>query len=110
MRGLRSLLASYVTVGVLPTTLHDEEPVWLTPNPRPPWPRPAAPVVRGLAGTVGADESRLWEYRTEPLDITLYVDGKAVGKGRAERTIPMAFSADEGLDIGRETGTCVSAK
>jgi hypothetical protein len=26
MRGLRSVLASYVTLGSTPTTLHDEEP------------------------------------------------------------------------------------
>ncbi|HET6752337.1 MAG TPA: arylsulfatase [Jiangellaceae bacterium] len=38
-------------------------------------------------------------------DITLYVDGQSVGTGRAERTIPMAFSADEGLEIGQDLGS-----
>jgi hypothetical protein len=38
-------------------------------------------------------------------DITLYVDGRSVGTGRAERTIPMAFSADEGLEIGQDLGS-----
>jgi arylsulfatase len=41
-------------------------------------------------------------------DITLYVDGQAVGKGRVERTIPMGFSADEACDVGRDTGSPAS--
>jgi arylsulfatase len=40
--------------------------------------------------------------------ITLYVDGKPVGTGRLEKTVPMAFSADETCDIGREAGSPVS--
>ena len=40
--------------------------------------------------------------------VTLYVDGKAVGQGRVERTVPMAFSADETCDVGKETGSPVS--
>jgi len=39
---------------------------------------------------------------------TLYYDGKKVGEGRIERTTPMAFSADETTDVGRDTGTPVS--
>ena len=41
-------------------------------------------------------------------DVTLYVDGKRVGKGRVEQTVPMAFSADETCDIGKEAGSPVS--
>jgi arylsulfatase A-like enzyme len=41
-------------------------------------------------------------------DVTLYVDGKRVGKGRVEQTVPMAFSADETCDISREAGSPVS--
>ena len=41
-------------------------------------------------------------------DVTLYVDGKQVGKGRVERTVPMAFSADETCDVGKEAGSPVS--
>ncbi len=41
-------------------------------------------------------------------DVTLYYDGKEVGKGRVEATHPMIFSADETTDIGHETGTMVS--
>jgi len=40
--------------------------------------------------------------------VTLYVDGKSVGQGRVEKTVPMAFSADETCDIGKETGSPVS--
>ena len=40
--------------------------------------------------------------------ITLYYDGKPVGTGRVEITIPMAFSADEACDVGRDTGSPAS--
>ena len=40
--------------------------------------------------------------------VTLYFDGKAVGQGRVEQTVPMAFSADETCDVGKETGSPVS--
>ena len=41
-------------------------------------------------------------------DVTLYYDGKEVGKGRVDATQPMIFSADETTDIGYESGTTVS--
>ena len=41
-------------------------------------------------------------------DVTLYYDGKAVGKGRVDRSIPMAFSADEACDVGADTGSPAS--
>jgi arylsulfatase len=40
--------------------------------------------------------------------VTLYVDGKAAGEGRVERTNPAVFSADETLDIGDEFGSPVT--
>jgi arylsulfatase len=40
--------------------------------------------------------------------ITLYVDGKSVGQGRIERSVPMAYSADETCDVGMEGGSPVS--
>jgi len=40
--------------------------------------------------------------------ITLYIDGNKVGDGRAEATVPMAYSADETCDLGRDTGSNVS--
>lgn len=41
-------------------------------------------------------------------DVTLYYDGRVVGKGRAAATQPIIFSADETTDIGYESGTAVS--
>jgi arylsulfatase A-like enzyme len=41
-------------------------------------------------------------------DVTLYVDGDEVGEGRVEHTVPMLFSADETLDLGRDSATPVS--
>ena len=40
--------------------------------------------------------------------VTLYYDGRPVGEGRVDRTEPMAFSADEGCDVGRDTGSPAS--
>ncbi len=40
--------------------------------------------------------------------VTLYVDGKVVGQGRIEKTVPMAFSADETCDVGKKAGSPVS--
>jgi arylsulfatase A-like enzyme len=40
--------------------------------------------------------------------VSLYVDGGKVGEGRVDATEPMAFSADETLDVGADTATPVS--
>jgi arylsulfatase A-like enzyme len=40
--------------------------------------------------------------------VTLYHDGKPVGSGRVEMTIPMGFSADEACDVGSDTGSPAS--
>jgi arylsulfatase len=40
--------------------------------------------------------------------VTLYVDGEVCGGGRLELTIPMLFSADETVDVGKELGSPVS--
>ncbi len=42
-------------------------------------------------------------------NVSLYYDGKKVGEGRVERTVPMIFSADETTDVGRDTATPVSS-
>ena len=39
--------------------------------------------------------------------VTLYCDGKEVGKGRVEQTQGIVFSADETTDLGCESGTTV---
>jgi arylsulfatase A-like enzyme len=41
-------------------------------------------------------------------DVTLYVDGTAVGEGRVEATVPMVFSADETTDLGKDSATPVT--
>jgi arylsulfatase len=40
--------------------------------------------------------------------VSLYMDGKKVGEGRVDQTVPMAFSGDETCDIGKEAGSPVS--
>jgi arylsulfatase A-like enzyme len=42
-------------------------------------------------------------------NVSLYYDGKKVGEGRIEHTVPMCISADETTDVGRDTGTPVSS-
>jgi arylsulfatase A-like enzyme len=42
-------------------------------------------------------------------NVSLYYDGKKVGEGRVERTVPMGFSSDETTDVGRDTATPVSS-
>jgi arylsulfatase A-like enzyme len=41
-------------------------------------------------------------------DAALFVDGKLVGSGRVDATVPMLFSADETTDVGSDSGTPVS--
>ena len=41
-------------------------------------------------------------------DVTLYVDGQQVGDGRVDRTMPFIFSADDGMDVGTDTGLRVT--
>jgi arylsulfatase len=38
----------------------------------------------------------------------LFVDGKKVGEGKVGATEPMLFSADDGCDVGEDTGAPVS--
>lgn len=40
--------------------------------------------------------------------VTLYVDGKQVGEGNVDATLAMIFSADDGCDVGEDTGAPVS--
>ncbi len=39
---------------------------------------------------------------------TLYVDGKKAGEGRVDATLAFIFSADDGCDVGEDTGAPVS--
>lgn len=38
-------------------------------------------------------------------NVALYIDGKAVGNGRVEQTVPIVFSADETSDVGFKRGS-----
>ncbi len=40
--------------------------------------------------------------------VTLYTDGKKVGEGNIEATLATIFSADDGLDVGEDSGSAVS--
>ncbi|MDB5773713.1 MAG: Arylsulfatase [Burkholderia sp.] len=40
--------------------------------------------------------------------MSLYVDGNKVGEGRVAANAPMVFSADDGCDVGEDTGSPVS--
>ncbi len=40
--------------------------------------------------------------------VSLYVDGKKVGEGNVAMTQAMVFSADDGCDVGEDTGAPVS--
>jgi arylsulfatase len=40
--------------------------------------------------------------------VTLYVDGKSVATGKVAATAAMVFSADDGCDVGRDSGSPVS--
>ena len=41
-------------------------------------------------------------------DVKLFLDGKSVGEGRIDGTVPMLFSADETTDVGSDSATPVS--
>ena len=76
--------------------------------------------VRSRLGAVPDAEARKHQLRAEFAydgggyakggTVSLYYDGQKVGEGRVGATQPFIFSADEGLDIGRETGTAVAAE
>jgi arylsulfatase len=40
--------------------------------------------------------------------VTLFTDGKQVGEGEVGATLAMVFSADDGLDVGEDSGAAVS--
>jgi arylsulfatase len=40
--------------------------------------------------------------------VTLYTDGKKAGEGKVEATLAMIFSADDGCDVGEDSGAPVS--
>lgn len=69
-------------------------------------------VVRGPIVAPGSHALR-WEFAYDGGGMgkggtgTLLVDGQPVGSGRVERTVPLAFTADETFDVGMDLGTPV---
>ncbi|UCF65376.1 MAG: sulfatase-like hydrolase/transferase, partial [bacterium] len=48
------------------------------------------------------------QERMAPATVTLHVNGKQVGQGRIERSVPGAFTASETFDIGTDLGSPVA--
>ncbi len=46
--------------------------------------------------------------RDAPLDVVIRVDGKKIAKGCVPRSAPLAFSANDAFDVGRDSYTPVS--
>jgi hypothetical protein len=53
--------------------------------------------------TFVADEAK----PATPGEVTLFVNGEAVGDGRLDHTVPFGFSGYAGLDVGRDNGLVV---
>jgi arylsulfatase len=66
--------------------------------------KPVAPGKRQVRMEFAYDGGGLGKSGTA----TLYVDGKKVGAGKIAATAAMIFSADDGLDVGQDTGAPVS--
>ena len=56
----------------------------------------------------GTFQRLLWTAIVQPAKVTLYTDGKKVGEGDIPATLAMVFSADDGLDVGEDSGAPVS--
>jgi hypothetical protein len=53
--------------------------------------------------TFAADEAK----PATPGEVTLFVNGKPVGNGRLDHTVPFGFSGYAGMDVGRDNGLVV---
>jgi arylsulfatase len=53
--------------------------------------------------TFAADEAK----PATPGEVTLFVNGEPVGRGRIDHTVPFGFSGYAGMDIGRDNGLVV---
>ncbi len=72
-------------------------------------------LLRRVRGTIPAGEHQVrmeFAYAGGGLGkggtVTLFVDGKKVGEGTVAATAAMIFSADDGCDVGQDTGAPVS--
>ena len=66
-----------------------------------------APLPKGKA-TIGVDVKFDALKRESPATVTFTVNGKQVGQGRIERSVPVAFTASETFDIGMALGSPVA--
>jgi arylsulfatase len=48
------------------------------------------------------------QERMAPATVTLRVNGKQVGQGRVERSVPGTFTASETFDVGKDLGSPVA--
>ncbi|QUR67828.1 arylsulfatase [Mycobacterium spongiae] len=67
----------------------------------------------GTPLTPGAHQVRMeFDYAGDGLGkggtVTLYTDGQQVGQGTVEATLPNVYSADDGCDVGMDSGAPVS--
>ena len=51
---------------------------------------------------------RVGKDHAGPLDVVIRVDGKEVAKGRVPRSAPLAFTANDAFDVGRDSYSPVS--
>ena len=65
---------------------------------------PVAPGTHQVRAEFAYDGGGLGKGGT----VSLYVDGRQVGEGRVEHTVPMIFSADETCDIGSDNASPVA--
>jgi hypothetical protein len=57
---------------------------------------------------ISTDSSEVRHTNGKGGTASLYVDGKKVGEGTVAATAAMVFSADDGCDVGVDTGSPVS--
>jgi len=53
-------------------------------------------------------EMRTPPQRAAPAELTFWINGSEVARGTVERTIPAAFTASEGFDVGMDTNSPVA--
>ncbi|WP_043612831.1 arylsulfatase [Ensifer sp. ZNC0028] len=57
---------------------------------------------------IEVETRRAGSNRDAPLDVVIRIDGKEVAKGRVPRSAPLAFTANDAFDVGRDSYSPVS--
>ncbi|ANQ51953.1 arylsulfatase [Flammeovirga sp. MY04] len=60
--------------------------------------------TKNITAKVIMDEKKPYTGST----VTLYADGKKIGMGTVEKTVPNLYSLDETLDVGKDSGTSIT--